>query len=269
MSQPIILCADDFAQSPAISEGILDLIEQQRLSATSVMSESPYWPRYAPHLASYSKHIDVGLHVNLTHTFESTHPIQKHPKQNITWWMQHTLIGSIDLKAVEHSLNVQLDRFIEYFGKTPDFIDGHQHVHAFPIIRNMIIKQCKRHHISYVRATDAMTIEYHTPLKQFIVKMMSHGFSEELKKNNLNYPPSFSGMYDLNPNQNYSKKMRHWLRSARPGGLIMCHPGHPSRDSSDPIAPARVSEWNYLKSDAFSDALQEYSCRLHPYAHQA
>lgn len=33
----------------------------------------------------------------------------------------------------------QLERFIQLMGRWPDFIDGHQHVHQFPLIRKAMM----------------------------------------------------------------------------------------------------------------------------------
>ena len=42
-----VLCADDFALSPGVSRGIIDLIARGRLSATGCMTVSPFWPEHA------------------------------------------------------------------------------------------------------------------------------------------------------------------------------------------------------------------------------
>jgi predicted glycoside hydrolase/deacetylase ChbG (UPF0249 family) len=39
----IVLCADDFGQSAAISQGILQLVQAGRLSAVSCMTEADSW----------------------------------------------------------------------------------------------------------------------------------------------------------------------------------------------------------------------------------
>ena len=37
-------------------------------------------------------------------------------------------------------LITQWNHFIEATGKTPDFVDGHQHVHQFPVIRDVLVE---------------------------------------------------------------------------------------------------------------------------------
>ena len=61
-----ILCADDFAISRGVSEGILSLAEEGRLSATSAIVTAPHWPAYAKAVMQLRSKLAVGLHLNLT-----------------------------------------------------------------------------------------------------------------------------------------------------------------------------------------------------------
>ena len=62
-TKPLVLCADDYAQSAAISTAIRRLAMQGRLSATSAMVLSPRWPEEAAALRTEARgRIDVGLY---------------------------------------------------------------------------------------------------------------------------------------------------------------------------------------------------------------
>jgi predicted glycoside hydrolase/deacetylase ChbG (UPF0249 family) len=61
----IVLCADDYGQAPAISQGIIELLNQSRLSATSCMVNMPDWPVSAKELLPFINYVDLGLHFNL------------------------------------------------------------------------------------------------------------------------------------------------------------------------------------------------------------
>jgi len=67
----IILCADDYGISPAVSAAIRDLIARRRINATSVMVAAPQFDRdeAAKLLHAAAKHAAVGLHVTLTAPF--------------------------------------------------------------------------------------------------------------------------------------------------------------------------------------------------------
>ena len=66
MTKRIVLCADDYGQAPAISDGIIELLKDQRLSAVSCMTNTPDWPIYAKNLLPFRLERDIGLHFNLT-----------------------------------------------------------------------------------------------------------------------------------------------------------------------------------------------------------
>src|SRR5579872_1775201 len=63
----------------------------------------------------------------------------------------------LSFAAVEAELNAQLDAFVEHRGSLPDFIDGHQHIQHFPVIRNAmfsVYEQRLRQQGSYLRCVN-------------------------------------------------------------------------------------------------------------------
>ncbi|WP_281352708.1 ChbG/HpnK family deacetylase [Skermanella pratensis] len=52
--------------SPGVSSAIRDLIDRERLSATSCMTLTPFWRDHATWLLPYVDQVDVGLHLTLT-----------------------------------------------------------------------------------------------------------------------------------------------------------------------------------------------------------
>ena len=62
----LIVNADDYAFTPGISRGIRELLSTRRISATSVMAASQYWPQEAAALKAVAGDADIGLHLTLT-----------------------------------------------------------------------------------------------------------------------------------------------------------------------------------------------------------
>jgi chitin disaccharide deacetylase len=62
----ITLCADDYGQNQSISQAIIALFEKNRLSATSCLTSSLFWPEHAKWLQPFANQVDIGLHFNLT-----------------------------------------------------------------------------------------------------------------------------------------------------------------------------------------------------------
>ncbi|MDE5039758.1 ChbG/HpnK family deacetylase, partial [Francisella tularensis subsp. holarctica] len=77
----------------------------------------------------------------------------------------------------------------------PDFIDGHQHVHHFPIIRTAVINLYKDFNMytkqTYIRSTDKMD---KSDFKSLIIyRSGAKKFSNMLIKNNIKHNSSFAG----------------------------------------------------------------------------
>ncbi len=248
MRKTIILCADDFGQDPHISQAILTLATNNRLSATSCMTTEEDWTRHGHALKAFHNHLDIGLHFNLTHGKGSyCRPLNE--------WLFRSLLRQIDKTFIEAQLHDQLDRFEAIMGCSPDFIDGHQHVHSFPVMRDAVLNVIRDRFPTrklYVRTLNPMLHGADSHSKALIVKGVAYGFSRALSRQGLQHNSQFGGLYSLYPHAPYRDFMNLWLQQATNGTLLMCHPGQlPLHPTFDPIQEARVKEYAYLSSDAF------------------
>jgi len=242
MKKCIVLCADDYGQAPAISQGILALLKMARLSAVSCLVTTPYWPEHAKWLQPFQSNIDIGLHFNLTLD-----------KSSLGSLMAKSMIRQLDAGLIAAELNTQIDAFLTATGRLPDFIDGHQHVHQFPIIRDALLKVYLERFPDkkpYIRV--AQFSSYYLSLKKAIVQLMgAHALIKRLDENKIKYNHSFSGMYSFTNASKYPALFPSFLAEIGAGGLIMCHPGMPSPGPTDPISMARFLEYQYLSSLRF------------------
>ncbi len=258
----LTLCADDFGQSKDISDGILDLIACRRLTATSVLSEGPFWPEGAQRLRDLQDRADVGVHLNLTHAFPDTSG-----NRPLIHWLIATQSGRFTGHKIKDRFLRQIDLFTQHFRRLPDFIDGHQHVHAFPVIRQAMmdaisLRWNKTDERPWVRTPDRLIDDGGSHIKSFIVRFASRGFSSFVEQHGLKTTEHFAGVYGLSASANFDRRMRRWLQLTPNGTLLMCHPGRPSKDYSDPIGGARAAEFHYLVSPKFAEDCQRSSIRL-------
>lgn len=257
----IILCADDFGQSPAISRGILQLVRAARLSAVSCMTEADAWRDHGAALAQHAGTIDIGLHFNLTHPL----PAQQLAARPLGAVLSAALSGRIDAAAVTAALHAQLDRFEETVGAPPHFVDGHQHVHVFPGIRHALLDALAARYPRrgpYLRNVNPHLGAGGNPLrdgagafKTGLLKLLNIGFARAALRRGLPCTRGFGGIYSLRPSEDYGALMRRWLAAANDADLLMCHPGLAASDAADPIAAARSRELQYLSSAEFAEHL--------------
>ena len=57
----LILCADDYGLAAGVTQGILELADAGRISATSAIVTFPRWAEDAPRLGPVREKISIGL----------------------------------------------------------------------------------------------------------------------------------------------------------------------------------------------------------------
>jgi predicted glycoside hydrolase/deacetylase ChbG (UPF0249 family) len=271
MTKRIVLCADDYGQAPEISKGIIYLIQHGRLTATSCMVNTPCWPEHAGWLAPYLTQIDLGLHFNLTEglatskVYQDTHGQAFMP---LTRLLVRSMLRNINQKAIQAELNAQIDLFQEATGMLPRYIDGHHHVHQFPVIRDALVhvyEKRLRKHGSYIRLVNEplrwsdFVFDFK---KLIIVGSGTVGLERMLNQKHIPHNSSFSGIYSFQKSQDYSQVFVTFLRKVGSGGIVMCHPGLPSTNPTDSIAAARYKEYKYLASGQFLEDCIDQGVKL-------
>jgi len=256
----IILCADDYGQNLPISQAIVNLFEKKRLTATSCLTTSPLWPVCSSQLLPYKNKVDLGLHFNLTEGSPLSPEFTE--KYSAQFPSLPQLIGlayrrRLDKEAVRAELSKQLERFISELGQLPDFIDGHQHIHQLPIVRDALLEiwneQLKKQG-TYIRCTDrtgrGMLKKHIAFIKRFIIQCCgARALKRRLVELSVPHNQSFEGIYDF---VDYRGLFPLFLKQTGNGGLIMCHPGLEETDQTDSIQAARYREYCYFMSEQFT-----------------
>ena len=239
------LCADDFAQSPAISAGILRLVEAERLQAVSCLTESPRWETDARELLTVAGDCAIGLHFNLTLPFGQT-------ERRVSTVLAQACARAISAAWVRRRFDEQWEAFVRVTGRFPDFVDGHQHVHVFPGIREVVVERlhdfvpsCRVRSLTPPSALRGM------PPKEHLLNRIARPLPRLLAEAGLTTNRFFAGFRPYREGIDFGAKFRHWLADCPDNTLIMCHPGLATNDPTDPIADHRPGEFGYLASDAF------------------
>jgi len=148
-------------------------------------------------------------------------------------------------------------------GILPHFIDGHQHIHQLPIIRDALLavyESVFSKHSCYIR----VPIMKPPTLKSSIITFTGGlTLRKALMHRNIPHNTSFSGVYNFSKAKNYRRYFCRFLKNIQSGGLIMCHPGLPQKENNDRIDNAREYEFNYLNSDLFLEDCKTYSISVH------
>ena len=144
------LCADDYGISPAVNRAIRDLIGRSRINATSVMVATPSFSAAeaqaladlaGPHLAAPNRRPAIGLHFTLTAPFRPAalayRPVAHDGAfLSLAGTFAAGLQRRLDPDVLAAEAENQFAAFRAAFGRPPDFVDGHQHVHLLPRVRD-------------------------------------------------------------------------------------------------------------------------------------
>jgi predicted glycoside hydrolase/deacetylase ChbG (UPF0249 family) len=273
VSKKLVLCADDYGLAAHIDRGILRLARARRLSAVSCMVNGPRWAAAARELTALPAvrqgHVRTGLHFNLTEgrpLSAALGTLWPHfPRLQDLIVMAH--LGRLPLPALREELQAQLQTFEQARGRAPGHVDGHQHVHHLPQLRDILLAQLGPRADIPVRHTGRVQGPGYTIKRLLIEGTGGKALGRQLEAAHRAANTQLFGVYDfIEPD--YRGLMQQWL-AALPevGGMIFCHPGEaPAADATpplfDPIAAARVRELDYLESEAFSADLQAAGVQL-------
>jgi chitin disaccharide deacetylase len=272
----VVLCADDFGLSEGVSRGILDLIALGRLSATSAMTNIPAWDRLAPALRDHGDRVGVGLHLTLT----AGAPLGPMPQlapggalPKLADLAAGALRSGLPLDEIETEIGRQFDAFADAFGRTPDFVDGHQHVHVMPGVRRALFAALRRRGCAGSRLwlrdpsdrLSAIARRGVAAAKAVQVRALAAGFRRAARQTGFGVNEGFSG-FSLFEASAVAATFESAFRHLGPRPVVMCHPGYPDEDLRrlDPVVEVRRDEFDYLASDAFVELLAARELTLAP-----
>ena len=274
MPRSFVLCADDYAMTPAVTSGILTVLEAGRISATGAMTNRPYWRDAARDLAAFAGKVDLGVHLNLTcgaplTTMARFAPTGELPKLPIILARGH--LNALPLDEIAAEISAQLSAFEDAMGRQPDFIDGHQHVHAMPGVRRALAQALTGRYGTqkpYLRdAADTLSAirqRGRNGAKAALLALLARPFAKRMRALGFALNEGFSGYSRFHPEDDYAAEFTQYLVAPGPKHLIMCHPGDVDDElrALDPAVESRPAEIRFFFSERFADLCAE--ANMHP-----
>lgn len=277
-SRRLIVCADDYGLSPGVSLGIRELAERGRITATGAMTCMPAWRDEAGSLAALADRLGTGFEVGLHLTLTDQQPLgemsvlaPQGKLPGIGSLLKASLARMLPLAEIAEEAERQLNAFQKHFGRMPDFIDGHQHVHLLPGIRQVVLglfhrrldpSQCWLRDCSECLPT---VLRRGSAIKATVISvLLAHDFAKAAAARGIAVNRGFTGFYDTDVG--LRDRMPALLRHTGDKALLMVHPGHVDAylEAVDTLTTPRQSEWDYLASDAWPALLAERRITLAP-----
>jgi chitin disaccharide deacetylase len=265
------LCADDYGIAPGVNAAIRDLIGRGRLNATSVMMVAPSCTRGEIDALTSAGKAAIGLHLTLTAPFKPLTPgfapLAQGAFHPLPTMLRLALLRRLDRASLTREVDAQVGAFTKAFGRQPDFIDGHQHVHLFPQVRDAVLDGARRLAPGAWVRQGASAIPMRTRLndpKGLLIDALSRAVRRRASKLGIKTNPAFAGTYTYRPDADFARLFPGFLEGLPGGGLVMCHPGHVDDELKrlDPLTITREREYAYLSGDAFPETLKAHDLTL-------
>ena len=238
---------------------VLALARQGVVTATSAMVLSPTWPQAGRRLADVE--VSRGLHLDLTSPFAEAD--DQTPAMSLAQIMAAAFRRRLDRVAIRRAIGRQLARFEAVMQAPPDFVDGHQHVHQLPGIRDELVAALAERYgkaASAVALRLCVTRRWRGLKASIIAASGAAGLARLASRRRPSDNSDFAGVYGFSPRVDLAGLWRSWLSSLsgeRP--LVMCHVAVESAATKwpDGIRAARLNEAKWLASPAFRDLCAE------------
>lgn len=266
----ILVCADDYGLSDGVCDGIEALIAQGRVTATGCMTGSPAWRRRASGLRALAaeRPADIGLHLTLTDQPPLTAAEGLGGAGGALPSIGRLILLAhgrrLSAPALQIEIRAQLDAFEDSFGAAPDFVDGHQHCHQLPQVREALLAELGRRggagriYVRSCREPLAAIISRRVEMsKTVIVGTIGGRFPELAAGAGFSSNDSFRGVYDFSGRVPYRTLFQRFLSGGGRRVLIHCHPGRVDSDlaARDPLTAPRERELAYLAGSACGEDL--------------
>lgn len=275
MSRRIWLCADDYGIAPGVSAAIRDLIAGGRVNATSVMVVAPSFNAEEAaallQINAGKRRAAIGLHLTLTTPFRPLTPAYRPLRDGAFLTLPANFglafLGRLNAASLVAEVETQIAAFQAAFGRAPDFIDGHQHVHLLLQVRDAVLTACATFAPdAWVRQcgrAPGVPLNLADP-KGLVIDWLSRTFSRRAAALGIRTNPAFAGTYTFSSGADFAGVFPSFLKGLPDGGLIMCHPGFVDDELRrlDPLTCLREREHAYLASDVLPQTLKAAGAAL-------
>ena len=141
----LIITADDYGKTRHATDSILKCFSNKRITSASAMVFMEDSERAAS--LTLKSSLEVGLHLNFTLPYSACNippKLRTHQNRIVSYLTKHKLTQVIYNPFLTDSFNflflAQKEKFVHLYGKLPDFINGHHHMHlcANALVSKMI-----------------------------------------------------------------------------------------------------------------------------------
>ena len=144
-----IISLDDFGANEKANSNILQIVSLGKADRVAVMTNGEIASEEINSLLSSGVKLDS--HLDITSYLEKDRQLKKGALGRIFLFIKKYISGEISPGKVKQIWEKQICDFQSLFGKAPDGLNSHEHVHFFPPYFNVATELARKYSISYVR----------------------------------------------------------------------------------------------------------------------
>jgi predicted glycoside hydrolase/deacetylase ChbG (UPF0249 family) len=148
-----IISADDFGISILANNNILELVRQRKIDRIEVMISPNLSAEEVEEIKNSGIKIDIHLHLIKADSdyWQGNRRFKEGAVKRLIIFVFNYIFRRTSPDRVELKWAIQIERFRELFGKTPDGIGSHEYIHFFPPYFRVALKLAERYSIPYIR----------------------------------------------------------------------------------------------------------------------
>lgn len=183
----LIIHADDYGMNQQVSDSILELYQKGYLTSASIMTNFEAFD-YSVDLQRNSG-LDLGLHLNLldgnpvSSKTAKSGLVDKEGRFLRSPYRLYQIIkmGCVTEVQLEYEIRAQIEKALDS-GIMLSHLDGHEHVHMFPVVNNLVIKLAKEYAIKAVRIPEDSFKIWEVPInRKFVISSLSY-YARKMRK---------------------------------------------------------------------------------------
>lgn len=150
----VTVSADDFGISENASAKILELVRMGKIDRVAVMMSKNITKEYVKILLNSGVKIDIHFHLakdKLDRWQDRKEEYVEGNLKRIAFFILNYFFGKNKIDETKNEWNIQLDYFRKIFGRYPDGVGSHEHIHFFPVYFKIITDIASQNNIEFVR----------------------------------------------------------------------------------------------------------------------
>ncbi len=162
----LIITADDFGLSPRANRNIRYLLSIGKIDRIAIMAHGEISEKEIAELAK--SHVKLDIHLDILHELGNN----RKKRAGFAWRMFEfflkILTRKITTRKIEADWENQIKIFRKLFGKNPDGINSHEHIHFFPPFFKVALNLRDKYSIPYIRIGDSASMPHNNAVSYIL-----------------------------------------------------------------------------------------------------